>query len=97
MPGLRWRWKYNIAHSLCCQQQRSRSEGFALPRPKDTRAEARKLFADAETYQQTGAVIEILNDPKEAVDDAEAAGDAWTSIGHEQEEQGRNRNLTTLR
>ena len=42
--------------------------------------------------RQTGAVIEILNDPEQAVDGADAVyTDAWTSMGHEHEEQERNR------
>jgi len=40
---------------------------------------------------ETGAVIDILNDPKQAVDGVDAVyTDAWTSMGHEHEEQERN-------
>jgi ornithine carbamoyltransferase len=48
--------------------------------------------ADArDLAQQTGAVIEIMNDPNQAVDGADAVyTDAWTSMGHEHEEQQRN-------
>ena len=36
-------------------------------------------------------MIEILNDPKQAVDGVDAVyTDAWTSMGHEHEEQERN-------
>ena len=53
----------------------------------------RQIVADARDIgQQTGAVIEILNDPKQAVDGVDAIyTDAWTSMGHEHEEQERNK------
>src|SRR6266581_3702417 len=51
-----------------------------------------QIVADArDIAQQTGAVIEILNDPHQAVEGADAVyTDAWTSMGHEHEEQERN-------
>ena len=51
-----------------------------------------QIVADAhDLARQTGAVIEVLNDPKQAVDAVDAIyTDAWTSMGHEAEEQERN-------
>lgn len=46
-----------------------------------------QIVADAQQIaRKTGAVIELLNDPNEAVDGADAVyTDAWTSMGHERE------------
>jgi len=80
----------NVAHSLLLtaatlgsQIRIATPEGYAC----DTQivAEARDIA------RQTGAVIDILNDPKQAVDGVDAIyTDAWTSMGHEHEEQQRN-------
>jgi ornithine carbamoyltransferase len=51
-----------------------------------------QIVSDAqEIAQQTGAVLELFTDPREAVAGVDAVyTDAWTSMGHEHEEQERN-------
>jgi ornithine carbamoyltransferase len=79
----------NMAHSLmigCAKTGVNCS--IAAPKgyePKKAIAEAAMKFAE-----ETGAVIEIMNDPKEAVLGADAVyTDVWTSMGWEDEQQER--------
>jgi ornithine carbamoyltransferase len=81
----------NVAHSLLLTAATLGSririatpEGYA---PDD------QIVADAQDIaQQTGAVIEILNDPGQAVHGVDAVyTDAWTSMGHEHEAEERER------
>ena len=80
----------NVAHSLLLTAATLGSR-IRIATPEGYGCDA-QIVADArDIAQQTGAVIEILNDPKQAVDGADAVyTDAWTSMGHEHEEQERN-------
>ncbi len=81
----------NVAHSLLLTGATLGSR-IRIATPEGYACDP-QIVADAhDLAQQTGAVIEILNDPKQAVDGADAVyTDAWTSMGHEHEEQERNR------
>ena len=81
----------NVAHSLLLLAANLGSK-IRIATPEGYEPDA-QIIADAQDIaQQTGAVIEILNDPNQAVDGADAVyTDAWTSMGHEHEEQERNR------
>ncbi len=79
----------NVAHSLlltcACLGSRIR---VATPRGYEPRAEI--ICAAREIAEDTGAVIELLNDPKEAVAGADAIyTDAWASMGQEYESEKR--------
>jgi len=80
----------NVAHSLLLTAATLGSR-IRMATPESYGPEA-QIVADAQDIaRQTGAVIEILNDPHQAVDGADAVyTDAWTSMGHEHEEQERN-------
>src|ERR1700694_3404678 len=80
----------NVAHSLLLTAATLGSR-IRIATPRGYGCDP-QIVADArELAQQTGAVIEILKDPKQAVDGADAVyTDAWTSMGHEHEEQERN-------
>jgi len=80
----------NVAHSLLLTAATLGSK-IRIATPEGYVPDA-QIVADAQDIaQQTGAVIEILNDPRQAVDGADAVyTDAWTSMGHEHEEQERN-------
>ena len=80
----------NVAHSLLLTAATLGSK-IRIATPEGYGPDA-QIVADAQDIaQQTGAVIEILNDPNQAVDGADAVyTDAWTSMGHEHEEQERN-------
>ncbi len=81
----------NVAHSLLLTAATLGSQHSHRDARRATSADA-QIVADArDIARQTGAVIEILNDPKQAVDGADAVyTDAWASMGHEHEEQERN-------
>ena len=80
----------NVAHSLMLTAATLGSR-IRIATPEGYGPDA-QIAADAQDIaQQTGASIEILNDPNQAVDGADAVyTDAWTSMGHEHEEQERN-------
>ena len=80
----------NVAHSLLLTAATLGSQ-IRIATPEGYACDP-QIVADArDIARQTGAVIEILNDPKEAVDGVDAIyTDAWTSMGHEHEEQQRN-------
>jgi ornithine carbamoyltransferase len=80
----------NVAHSLLLLAATLGSK-IRIATPEGYGPDT-QIVADAQDIaQQTGAMIEILNDPKQAVDGADAVyTDAWTSMGHEHEEQERN-------
>jgi ornithine carbamoyltransferase len=86
----------NVAHSLLLTAATLGSR-IRIATPTGYGCDA-QIVADArDLARQTGAVIEILNDPKQAVDGADAVyTDAWTSMGHEHEEQERNRIFSAL-
>jgi ornithine carbamoyltransferase len=81
----------NVAHSLLLTAA-TLGSNIRIATPPGYGPDA-QVVADAQDIaQQTGATIEILNDPNQAVDGADAVyTDAWTSMGHEHEEQERNR------
>jgi ornithine carbamoyltransferase len=80
----------NVAHSLLLTAATLGSK-IRIATPPGYGPDA-QIVADAQDMaQQTGAIIEILNDPNQTVDGADAVyTDAWTSMGHEHEEQERN-------
>ena len=80
----------NVAHSLLLTAA-TLGSNIRIATPPGYAPDA-QIVADAQDIaQQTGASIEILNDPNQAVDGADAVyTDAWTSMGHEHEEQERN-------
>ena len=81
----------NVAHSLlltcACLGSRMR---IATPAGYEPDAQ---IVADArEIAKETGAVIELLSDPRAAVEGVDAVyTDAWTSMGHEREAKERDR------
>jgi ornithine carbamoyltransferase len=81
----------NVAHSLlltcACVGSKIR---IATPAGYEPDAQ---IVADArEIAQETGAVIELLSDPRAAVEGVDAVyTDAWTSMGHEHEADERDR------
>jgi ornithine carbamoyltransferase len=81
----------NVAHSLlltcACLGSRMR---IATPAGYEPDAQ---IVADArEIAKETGAVIELLSDPRAAVEGVDAVyTDAWTSMGHEHEAKERDR------
>jgi ornithine carbamoyltransferase len=81
----------NVAHSLLLTAATLGSR-IRMATPESYGPEA-QIVADAQDIaRQTGAVIEILNDPHQAVDGADAVyTDAWTSMGHEHEADERDR------
>jgi ornithine carbamoyltransferase len=80
----------NVAHSLLLTAATLGSK-IRLATPQGYGPHAQVLSDAGEIAQQTGAAIEILTDPQEAVAGADAVyTDAWTSMGHEHEEQERN-------
>ena len=75
----------NVAHSLLLTCAALGSK-IRVATPADTVRMPQSLQARGTLARKTGAVIEFLNDPREAVDGADAVyTDAWTSMGHEQE------------
>jgi ornithine carbamoyltransferase len=81
----------NVAHSLLLTAATLGSK-IRIATPPGYSPDA-QVVADAQDIaQQTGAVIEILNDPHQAVQGADAVyTDAWTSMGHEHEAEVRDR------
>jgi ornithine carbamoyltransferase len=81
----------NVAHSLLLTAA-TLGSNIRIATPEGYGPDAHVVADAQDIAQQTGATIEILNDPKQAVDGADAVyTDAWTSMGHEHEEQERNR------
>jgi len=81
----------NVAHSLLLTAATLGSTiRIATPPAYGPNAE---IVADAEEMaKRTGATIELLNDPHEAVCGADAVyTDAWTSMGHEREAEEREK------
>jgi ornithine carbamoyltransferase len=81
----------NVAHSLLLTAA-SIGSTIRIATPPGYGPDA-QIVADAkEIARHTGAVIELLTDPREAVAGADAVyTDAWTSMGHEHEEAERAR------
>jgi len=81
----------NVAHSLLLSAASIGSK-IRIATPQGYGPDA-QIVADAkEIARHTGAVIELLTDPHEAVAGADAVyTDAWTSMGHEHEEAERAR------
>jgi ornithine carbamoyltransferase len=80
----------NVAHSLLLTAATLGSK-IRIATPQGYGPDAQILSDAQEIAQQTGAVVEILTDPHDAVAGANAVyTDAWTSMGHEHEEQERN-------
>jgi ornithine carbamoyltransferase len=80
----------NVAHSLLLTAATLGSK-IRIATPQGYGPDAQILSDTQEIAQQTGAVVEILTDPHDAVAGANAVyTDAWTSMGHEHEEQERN-------
>jgi ornithine carbamoyltransferase len=81
----------NVAHSLLLTAA-SIGSTIRIATPEGYGPDA-QIVADAkEIARNTGAVIELLSDPHEAVAGADAIyTDAWTSMGHEHEEAERSR------
>jgi ornithine carbamoyltransferase len=81
----------NVAHSLLLAAATLGSR-IRVATPEGYACDTQVVSDARDLAQQTGAVIEILNDPKQAVDGVDAVyTDAWTSMGHEHEEEERNR------
>jgi ornithine carbamoyltransferase len=80
----------NVCHSLLLTAAMLGSK-IRIATPPGYGPDAQILSDTREIAQQTGAVVEVLTDPHEAVAGADAVyTDAWTSMGHEDEEQERN-------
>jgi ornithine carbamoyltransferase len=75
----------NVAHSLLLTCALIGSK-IRVATPAGFEPDAR-IVADAQQIaRKTGAVIELLSDPREAVEGVDAIyTDAWTSMGHEHE------------
>jgi ornithine carbamoyltransferase len=81
----------NVAHSLLLTAATLGSQ-IRIATPEGYACDPQIVGEARDIARQTGAVIDILNDPKQAVDDVDAIyTDAWTSMGHEHEEQERNK------
>jgi len=80
----------NVAHSLLLTAATLGSQ-IRIATPEGYACDSQIVAEARDIARQTGAVIDILNDPKQAVDGVDAIyTDAWTSMGHEHEEQQRN-------
>jgi ornithine carbamoyltransferase len=80
----------NVAHSLLLTAATLGSR-IRIATPEGYGCDTQIVAEARDIARQTGAVVEILNDPQQAVDGADAVyTDAWTSMGHEHEEQERN-------
>ncbi len=81
----------NVANSLLLTAATLGSR-IRIATPKDYGPNPQVLADAREIASQTGGQIEMLVDPRQAVAGADAVyTDAWTSMGHEHEEQERNR------
>ena len=81
----------NVAHSLMLTAATAGSR-IRIATPKGYEPSAEIVRDTKAIAAETGAVIELLNDPHEAVDGVDAIyTDAWTSMGweHEAEQRGR--------
>jgi ornithine carbamoyltransferase len=80
----------NVAHSLLLTAATLGSK-FRIATPEGYGPDAQILADAREIARQTGAAIELFSDPHEAVAGVDAVyTDAWTSMGHEHEEEERN-------
>jgi ornithine carbamoyltransferase len=80
----------NVAHSLLLTAA-TLGSSIRIATPEGYACDAQIVSDARDLAQQTGAVIEILHNPKQAVDGVDAVyTDAWTSMGHEHEERERN-------
>jgi ornithine carbamoyltransferase len=81
----------NVAHSLLLTAA-CLGSSIRIATPKGYEPDA-QIVADAfEIAEETGARIELMNDPHEAVAGADAVyTDAWTSMGQEREEAKREK------
>jgi ornithine carbamoyltransferase len=80
----------NVAHSLLLTAATLGSK-FRIATPEGYGPDAQILADAREIARQTGATIELFTDPHEAVAGVDGVyTDAWTSMGHEQEEEERN-------
>lgn len=81
----------NVAHSLLLTAALTGSS-IRIATPEGYRPDAQIVAAAKEIAGRSGAVIELLTDPHEAVAGVDAIyTDAWTSMGHEHEEAERAR------
>jgi ornithine carbamoyltransferase len=81
----------NVAHSLLLTAATLGSH-IRIATPPGYGPDAQVLADAREIAQQTGAVLEIMNDPHQAVRGVDAIyTDAWTSMGHEHEAEERDR------
>jgi ornithine carbamoyltransferase len=81
----------NVAHSLLLTAA-CLGSSIRIATPKGYEPDA-QIVADAiEIAEETGARVELMNDPHEAVAGADAIyTDAWTSMGQEREEAKREK------
>jgi ornithine carbamoyltransferase len=80
----------NVAHSLLLTAATLGSK-FRIATPEGYSPDVQILADAREIARQTGAAIELFSDPQEAVAGVDAVyTDAWTSMGHENEEEQRN-------
>jgi ornithine carbamoyltransferase len=80
----------NVAHSLLLTAATLGSK-FRIATPEGYGPDVQILADAREIARQTGAAIELFSDPHEAVAGVDAVyTDAWTSMGHEHEEEQRN-------
>ncbi len=81
----------NVMHSLLLTAALLGSK-IRIATPKGYGPDAQILADARDLAKQTGAVIEIMTDPHQAVRNADAVyTDAWVSMGHENETEERNR------
>jgi ornithine carbamoyltransferase len=80
----------NVCHSLLLTAATLGSK-IRIATPDGYRPDGQVVSDAQEIAQHTGAAINLFTDPHEAVAGADAVyTDAWTSMGHEHEEQERN-------
>ena len=96
MPGLRRRRQQRAAFAAA-DARRCWDRRFASPRLKAMVRIRRFLPTRTTIAKKTGATIELMTDPHQAVDGADAIyTDAWTSMGHEHETEERDQNFPAL-
>jgi len=79
----------NVAHSLLLTCA-CLGSSIRIATPPGYEPNAQIVAAAREIAEETGAEVELLNDPREAVAGADAVyTDAWVSMGQEQEEERR--------
>ena len=81
----------NVCHSLMLATALA-GQTIRVAAPEGYEPQARTKTAAAEIARGTGAAIEIVNDPRDAVTGADVVyTDVWTSMGQEQEYERRRR------